>query len=175
VGSCADRRVTRRRRDMCLEWAGANLQRGPIRRLLSKVAIRMRMALFCGVGVAIRANEGAGDYAARVALARGDTPEAFELVEALLAVGDRRAPTRSAPAARNGRPSANGDGSAHSNGSAAVPIGTDGRPATPGVAPNLNGEPAPNGQPAPNGEREGRDGRVRRSRPAPSGPPRRPW
>jgi hypothetical protein len=147
VGSRADRPVTRRRRDMCLEWAGANLRRGPVRRLLSKVAIRMRMALFCGVGVAIRANEGAGDYAARVALARGDAAGAFELLDALLAVGDQRVPTRSAPAAtRNGRPSPNGDGSADANGSGAVPIGSDGHPATPGVAPTLNGEPTPNGE-----------------------------
>ena len=37
----------------------------------------------------MRLNEGAGDYAARVAMVRGDADGAFELLDALLAVGGR--------------------------------------------------------------------------------------
>ena len=48
----------------------------------------MRIAIFCGPGAALRPNEGAGDYAARVAMARGDLEGAFELLETLLAVGE---------------------------------------------------------------------------------------
>ena len=143
VGSRAGRSITRRRRDMCLEWAGANLQGGAARRFLGEIAIRMRMAVFCGLGVAIRRNEGAGDYAARVALARDDGAGAFELLEALLAVGAPRMPARfghaATPPASNGNGSAatngngsaatNGNGSAATNGASSVPRGSDGLPA----------------------------------------------
>ena len=51
----------------------------------------MRIAIFCGLGAAVRLNEGAGDYAARVAMAEGDAERAFELLDTLLAVGEERA------------------------------------------------------------------------------------
>jgi len=161
VGSRADPQLTRRRRDICLEWAGANLQHGPARRLLSRVAIRMRMAVFCGLGVAIRRNEGAGDYAARVALARGDAAGALELLEALLAVSALRVParfgdaaTRPAQASRNGSshvdpsegpPNSDGNGSAATKGASSLPRGSEGLPAV-GGAQRLNGEPSSDGK-----------------------------
>jgi hypothetical protein len=87
VGSRGDRGLTRERRDICLRWAGADLSHGAMRRLWSRAATRVRIAIFCGPGAAVRPNEGAGDYAARVATARGDMDSAFGLLEALLAAG----------------------------------------------------------------------------------------
>ena len=93
VGSRSNRRVTRQRRDICLEWAGADLSHGVFRRLLSRAALRIEItAVFCGLGAAVRPNEGAGDYASRVAWARGDPERAFELLDTLLAVGEEHAP-----------------------------------------------------------------------------------
>jgi hypothetical protein len=141
VGCRAGRLATRRRRDMCLEWAGADLRRGRVRRLLSKAAIRMRMALFCGVGAAIRPNEGAGDYAARVALARADAAGAFDLLDALLAIGTPRGlKRRTVVATRDGHAGTNGNGDAGANGAGAIALGSDGLPVTVGGRPSLNGK-----------------------------------
>ena len=124
VGSRDDPRVTRERRDICLEWAGADLSHGAWRRLRSRAAMRVRIAIFCGPGAAVRRNEGVGDYAARVAMVRDDVEGAFELLETLLAVGNEGRlelqPFRVAA-----------DGHAHLNG--------NGRPATNGSGPTSNG------------------------------------
>jgi hypothetical protein len=122
VGSRDASSVTRQRRDICLEWAGANLTHGPARRFLTRARMRIRIAVFCGVGAAVRLNEGAGDYASRVAASRGDTEGAFELLEMLLAAGERR-PPRPPPLVLDAEahPSVNGNGR---------PDG-DGRPAPP--------------------------------------------
>jgi hypothetical protein len=90
VGSSAARRVTRERRDICLEWVGADLSHGVARRAMARIGVRLRIAVFCGVGVAMRPNEGAGDYAARVAVARGDATRTFELLDTLLATGEEQ-------------------------------------------------------------------------------------
>jgi hypothetical protein len=124
VGSRGDRGLTRERRDICLRWAGADLSHGAMRRLWSRAATRVRIAIFCGPGAAVRPNEGAGDYAARVATARGDMDRAFGLLEALLAAGgearlDLR-PLRAdehLPLNGNGAGATNGDGG--TNGAAA--------------------------------------------------------
>ena len=49
--------------------------------------MRIRIAVFCGLRAAVRLSEGAGEYASRVAFARGDIEGAFELLDTLLAVG----------------------------------------------------------------------------------------
>ena len=84
--------MTRERRDICLRWAGADLGHGAVRRLWSRAGTRVRIAIFCGLGAAVRPNEGAGDYAARVAMAEGDADGAFELLDTLLAAGEAAAP-----------------------------------------------------------------------------------
>lgn len=134
VGSRRDPRVTRERRDICLEWAGADLGHGAFRRLRSRAAMRVRIAIFCGPGAAVRPNEGAGDYAARVAMARGEAERAFELLEALLAVGNegRLEPQPNRAAA---------DGHAHSNGNGVAAGNGNGVAATNGSGPTSNGHP----------------------------------
>jgi hypothetical protein len=125
VGSRAGRRVTRQRRDICLEWAGADLSHGGVRGLVARVVARMRIAVFCGLRAAVRPNEGAGDYAARIAAARGEQERAFELLETLLATGGGERPDRSPEdAAANGHRSVNGRGP--------VPTAVNGHPAANG-------------------------------------------
>jgi hypothetical protein len=125
VGSRATKEATRERRDICLDWAGADLRHGLARRVVNRLRMRARIALFCGLGTALRLDEGAGDYAARVMFARRDTAGAFELLDALLGV-DRRP-----PASGNGRARLNGNGGARVN--------RDGLPPT--AAPARNGGP----------------------------------
>jgi hypothetical protein len=111
VGSRGTPEVTRERRDICFQWVGADLTGGSAGRLLSRTAIRLRIAVFCGLGAALRPNEGPGDYAARVASARGDTESAFELLETLLATGERGS-APGPPVVTNGAapPAVNGNG-----------------------------------------------------------------
>ncbi len=132
VGSRGGPRVTRERRDICLRWAGAELSRGGVRRLWSSGATRVRIAIFCGLGAAARLNEGAGDYAARVAMAEGDAERAFELLDTLLAVGEGR---RLGPSPV----SANGNGYAPLNGNGLPPRAQDGLPTANGRGPIVNG------------------------------------
>jgi hypothetical protein len=120
VGSRADPRVTRKRREMCLQWAGAGLRRDRPPSLLTEAATRLRMAILCGLDAALRPDEGAGDLAARAAFGRGDADGAFELLEALLSVvDDRRRDPRWAASA--------GDGHARMNGRVQSPT-SNGRP-----------------------------------------------
>jgi hypothetical protein len=152
VGSRASSRVTRERRDICLRWAGADLGDGVVRRLWNGAATRVRIAVFCGLGAALRPNEGAGDYAARVAMARGDAGGAFELLGALLAAGEQQeAPgPRLISANGNGYVPSNGNGYAHSNGNGYVPSNGN------GYAPsNGNGRPHRNRDAPPAAEGSG--------------------
>jgi hypothetical protein len=125
VGSRGDRSLTRRRREMCLAWAGADLEGGAVPRLVSRAAIRLRMAVFCGLGTALRANDGAGDFAARMALARRDPSGAFELLDRLLAVGPPGVPepareeTKGSAFDSNGHRGANGNRQGTADGSRA--------------------------------------------------------
>lgn len=113
VGSRSNRRVTRERRDICLEWVGADLSHGLARRLVSRAGMRIRIGVFCGLGAAVRPNEGVGDYTARVAFSRGDAQRGFELLDRLLAVGEEQRPGRPAGTANgNGRARVNGNGPA---------------------------------------------------------------
>jgi hypothetical protein len=85
VGSRGGRDVTRRRRDLCLAYAGTRQ--------------RARIALYCGVEAGLKLNQGAGEFAARVAFANGDSAGAFGLLEAMLAVGAKPGAPRVAPPA----------------------------------------------------------------------------
>ena len=102
VGSRSTPRVTRERRDLCLEWAGAYRRTGD-RRAMARLGSRLRVAAACGLVAVARLNEGAGDYAARIAAARDDEEAAFELLEALLALGEQPWPVDRVAAVRNGR------------------------------------------------------------------------
>jgi hypothetical protein len=133
VGSRASSRVTRERRAICLRWAGADLGHGVVRRLWDGAATRVRIAVFCGLGAALRPNEGAGDYAARVAMARGDAEGAFELLGALLAAGEKE----EAPGPR--LISANGNGHVHLNGNGHAHRNGNGLPAANGSGLAVNG------------------------------------
>ena len=102
------------------------------------IASRLRVAAACGVVAAVRLNEGAGDYAARVATTRGDRRAAFELLEALLALGEEpRIVDPAAGAARNGHPPGPRSNSHVSvNGNGASASAANGRSAPAG---NVNG------------------------------------
>ena len=118
VGSRGGSDVTRKRREICLRWAGEKAGRRGTRGLWSWTGTRLRMAIFCGPGAAVRPNEGAGDYAARVAMARGDVEGAFELLETLLAAGrEGRLDLQPFRIAASGQGHLNGNGHRASNGS----------------------------------------------------------
>jgi hypothetical protein len=132
VGSRGSSGVTRERRDICLQWAGADLGHGVVSRRWSEAGTRMRIAIFCGLGAAVRLNEGAGEYAARVAMAEGDAEGAFELLETLLAIGEEwRLGSPPVSTAGNGHAPLNGNG---------LPAWTrNGHPAANGSGPTVNG------------------------------------
>jgi hypothetical protein len=107
VGTGGYRRMSRIRRDLCLSWAGADLDRGPLGRVAARLRMRGRIAWTVGLWPALRLKAGAGSYAARVCFARGGTREAFELLDLLLAVG--APPAKGVPMNGNG----NGNGNGH--------------------------------------------------------------
>jgi hypothetical protein len=96
VGTGGHRRISRIRRDICLSYAGADLEHGPLRRAVARLRMRGRVAWTVGLWSALRLKSGAGAYAARVCFARGGSDEAFALLDRLLDVGPsptaRRAP-----------------------------------------------------------------------------------
>jgi hypothetical protein len=169
VDTKSDRATTRLRRDICLVWAGADLSRGPLGRSLARISTRGRIALLFGLRPALRLDEGAGEYAARLCFARYDSDVAFDLLDRLLDVGaadDESAPLNGAsnshvPAPSNGhaqvlgRPGSNGNGvkvghhgsNGNGNGAAVAMNGANGNGATaPRAATNGNGTgtaPAP--------------------------------
>jgi hypothetical protein len=102
IGSRAGREQTRIRRDICLSWAGALPHGGAFRRFLARLAMRFRIALAIGIGPAVSLDQGAGEYAARIAFARDDPDVGFALLDELLAVGSEP-----------GRESATGTGNGH--------------------------------------------------------------
>src|SRR5215208_4782445 len=104
VGTGGSRTISRIRRDICLSWAGADLDRGALRRVAARLRMRARIAWTVGVWPSIRLWGGAGAYAARVCIARGGTDEAFALLDRLLGVG-------SSPTVN----SSNGNGSRNGN------------------------------------------------------------
>lgn len=105
VGTGGYRRISRIRRDMCLSYAGAKLDRGILRRVAARLRMRTRIAWSVGVFPSIWLKEGAGAYAARACFARGGSEEAFALLDRLLAVGSSSSPKHS-----NGNGNGNGNG-----------------------------------------------------------------
>jgi hypothetical protein len=81
------RRISRIRRDICLSYGGADLDRGPLRRAAARLRMRLRIAWAVGIFPSIWLKEGAGAYAARVCFERGGSEEAFALLDRLLEVG----------------------------------------------------------------------------------------
>jgi hypothetical protein len=92
VGSRSERSVTRRRRDLCLIWAGANLSGNPMSRAMRRLAIRLRILALVGLRPALRLNQGAGQLAARIVFSRYDSPTGLRLVDTLLEIGSERGP-----------------------------------------------------------------------------------
>lgn len=74
VGTRGDRALRRARRRECLAFTG--LRPGP--------GARMRLALLLGVRWALRPDRGAGEYAARRAIADGRVEDAFRLLDRLV-------------------------------------------------------------------------------------------
>jgi hypothetical protein len=107
VGTGGYRRIGRIRRDLCLRSAGADLDRGPLRRALARLAMRARIAWSVGLWQALRLKEGAGTYAARVCFSSGGSDQAFELLDRLLEIGRPDRP---------GLSTADGNGNGHANG-----------------------------------------------------------
>jgi hypothetical protein len=125
VGTGGYRRMSRIRRDICLRRAGADLDAGPLRRTLARLAMRVRIAWSVGLWQAIKLKEGAGAYGARVCFASGGADQAFKLLDELLALGSPHEPAgeprlparwippeldRLAPGSANGNGSGNGNG-----------------------------------------------------------------
>jgi hypothetical protein len=94
VGSRSDPATTALRRDVCLVAAGATFLGSGLRRMLARTRLRMRIAWLVGLRPALRLNEGAGEYAARLTFARDGADRAFDLLDVLLMIGstegDRR-------------------------------------------------------------------------------------
>jgi hypothetical protein len=105
VGTGGYRRISRIRRDICLSYAGADLDRGPLGRVAARLRMRARIAWAVGIFPSIWLKEGAGAYAARVCFARGGSEEAFALLDRLLEVGSSASsPPRSMNGNGNGHP-----------------------------------------------------------------------
>src|SRR6185295_19851522 len=151
VGSRRGSAVTRERRDVCLRWAGEYRTHRGVRGLVSWAGSMARIAIFCGPGAVLRPNEGAGDYAARVAMARGDLEATFGLLETLLATGEEERPGPTpVDAAGNGHAPLNGNGHAPLNGNGHAPLNGNGH------APlNGNGHAPLNGKGLPAGGHSG--------------------
>jgi hypothetical protein len=115
------RRISRIRRDRCLSWAGAKLDRGAVGRLAARLAMRARIAWSVGLWPAVRLKEGAGAYAARVCFGRGGSEEAFALLDELLAIGgpvpdQPSLPDHWVPAELDRLVAPNGNGNGNGNG-----------------------------------------------------------
>ena len=93
VGSCADRKATHLRRDLCVLRAGGKPGAGGPRKLIERLAMRMRIWIAVGGRQALRFNDGVGEYAARVVYARHGAEEAIKLLEVLFEVGESEAAT----------------------------------------------------------------------------------
>lgn len=94
VGTGGYRRISKIRRDLCLSFAGANLDRGPLRRAVVRLRMRGRIAWSVGIFPSMWLREGAGAYAAHSAFARAESNDAFALLDRLLEVGSSPASPR---------------------------------------------------------------------------------
>ena len=92
VGSRSRRSVTRRRGDICLTWAGADLTGHWASRAIRRLGMRLRILAVLGVRPALRLNEGAGEFASRVVFSRYESATGLRLVDTLLQVGSELEP-----------------------------------------------------------------------------------
>lgn len=92
VGSRARRSVTRRRRDVCLTWAGADLTGNWASRAAHRLRMRLRILALYGLRPAVRLSDGAGELAARVVFASYGLEAGLRLIDTLLQVGYEPAP-----------------------------------------------------------------------------------
>jgi len=92
VGSRARRSVIRRRCDICLTWAGADLTGSWASRAVRRHGMRLRILTVLGVRPALRLNEGAGELASRVVFSRYESATGPRLVDTLLKVGNEVEP-----------------------------------------------------------------------------------
>jgi hypothetical protein len=123
IGSCADRATTRRRRDLCLIWGElVDADSGRARGLLARLRARFRLAWLLGLGPALRLNEGAAEYVARVCFVRYGPDAAFRLLDLLIEADgstpaelDPKLPAHWTPATLEdlGSVNGNGNGNAH--------------------------------------------------------------
>lgn len=88
LGTNSGRRAARRRRDLCLIWAGVRPGGGPLRRLARRVAVRFKILAVVGVRQALWLDEGAGVLAARTVFARDGAEPARGLLDRLLEAGE---------------------------------------------------------------------------------------
>jgi hypothetical protein len=87
VGSRSRRSVTRRRRDICLTWGGADLTGNWASRAIRRLGMRLRILALVGPRPALRLNEGAGELASRVVFSQYGSEAGLRLVDTLLVVG----------------------------------------------------------------------------------------
>jgi len=107
VGTGGYRRISRIRRDACLRYAGANLDRRLLGRVVSRLKMRFRIAWAVGLFPAVWLKEGAGAYAANLAFSRGGSEQAFALLDQLLEIGS--SPRSDGNGNGNGNPGADRD------------------------------------------------------------------
>jgi hypothetical protein len=93
IHTVGDPDATRRRRDLCLAFAGAEVEGGVIGRFWWRLRMRAKLAVRIGLGRAVKLDRGAGEYAARLCFGRDGPDAAFDLLDRLLEVGaDQREP-----------------------------------------------------------------------------------
>jgi hypothetical protein len=91
VGTRGDRKTTHLRRDLCMLRAGGRPGAGGLRKLVERLAMRMRIWIAVGGRQALRLNDGIGEYAARVVYSRQGAGEAIKLLEVLFELGESKA------------------------------------------------------------------------------------
>jgi hypothetical protein len=131
IGSRADRATTRRRRDLCLTWGElVDADSARASGLLARLRVRFRLGWLLGLGPALRLNEGAAEYAARVCFVRYGPDTAFRLLDRLIEADgstaaelDPKLPGHWVPATLEDLGSANGNGASDGNGQARDDLG----------------------------------------------------
>lgn len=143
IGSRGSAEITRQRRDLCIEWGGADLSRGRLGRLVAIAGARLRIASVIGIREAMNLDQGAPEYAARLLLGRRDLAGAFLLLDAMLTIGFAAGDGGSVlPGPVNGNRAAanvNGNGDGHlpsANGNGHVPVANGNGASSPARSPS---------------------------------------
>lgn len=89
LGTRGGRRIEQARRDLCLEFAGVRVfGRSAAAKVGARLTARAKIAAFAGPLAAPDLTEGAGELAARAAVAEDQVEAGFGLLEALIAEGE---------------------------------------------------------------------------------------